>query len=201
MMPWLLSFWPVTMNRMLIPVPASRRTDREKARSKRRFVFFLHRPVLHPLHDGHAWQRRGQFGDQSHRLPMRASLASAMGISRTSLGAGRSVYELNSKSTSAMKLIRTRQGDQRGSAGDDVAANSRSPRAQPRSRHFRRPAERARLLPETVGVPLDAGRNKVVSHLRQKMAQWMVLVNRSLYEYKNPHSLGTVDSFRLPRIR
>ena len=45
--------------------------------------------------------------------------------------------------------------------------------AQPRSRHFRRPTERARLLPETVGVPLDAGRNKVVSHLRQKMTQWM----------------------------
>jgi hypothetical protein len=31
------------------------------------------------------------------------------------------------------------------------------------------PAERARLLPETVSVPLDAARNKVISHLRQKM--------------------------------
>ena len=29
-----------------------------------------------------------------------------------------------------------------------------------------RPAERARLLPATVGVPLHAGRNKVVFHLR-----------------------------------
>ena len=34
-------------------------------------------------------------------------------------------------------------------------------------------AERARLLPETVGVPLHAGRNKVVFHFRQKMIQWM----------------------------
>jgi hypothetical protein len=97
-----------------------------------------------------------------------------MGISRTSLGAGRSVYELNSKSTSAMKLIRTRQ------EGINIATQSRrgckftvSACAAPIARHFRRPAERARLLPETVGVPLDAGRNKVVSHLRQKMTQWM----------------------------
>ena len=34
-------------------------------------------------------------------------------------------------------------------------------------------AERAGLLPETVGVPLHAGRNKVVFLLRQKMIQWM----------------------------
>ena len=35
------------------------------------------------------------------------------------------------------------------------------------------PAERARLLPERVGVPVEAGGKKVVSHLRQKMIQWM----------------------------
>ena len=65
----------------------------------------MHRPVLYPLHGGYAWQRRGQFGDQSHRLPLRAS---ATGIIRTRRGAGRTVYELTRKSTPAMKLIRTR---------------------------------------------------------------------------------------------
>src|SRR5262249_24927140 len=63
----------------------SRRADREKARSKRWFVS-LHRPVLHPLHGRHAWQRRGQFGDQSYRLALRARAmigAAKMGISKT----------------------------------------------------------------------------------------------------------------------
>jgi hypothetical protein len=62
---------------------------------------------------------KGEVNSATNHIGFRCVLASAMGISRTSLGAGRSVYELNSKSTSAMKLIRTRQ------EGINIATQSR----------------------------------------------------------------------------